>query len=545
MTSVLFHVRFLVLIIILLALNACSGGSSAPDVVAPPAPPVSNTPTWSKGVFESETNFEDRCESPRTGINPATGSAYPDVAGSILHENHWLRSWSNDKYLWYDEIEDVDPATYTDPLGYFDILKTTATTPSGNPKDRFHFTYSTDEYQQLVSSGASAGYGAEYALISRSVPRELKIALVEPGSPAAAASVNLLRGAEILEVDGVDFVNNGTQEGVDTINAGLFPDSEGETHTFVVRDPGSTTTRTISMTSAIVTSAAVHQTSVVNTASGPVAYIVFNTFGIEDAEAQIIDAIQTVANAGVQDLVLDLRYNGGGFLDIAGQLGYMIAGSTQTSGKTFDRITFNDKYPSSNPVTGQALSPTPFHSTSLGFSVPTGQNLPALNLNRVFILSTSGTCSASEAVINGLRGANVEVVLIGSTTCGKPYGFYATDNCGTTYFTIQFKGSNDLGFGEYSDGFTPMNASGTVGELIPGCEVSDDFSHQLGDEQEALLETALYFRETGACPAAAAQTVSGKMTFSQMLGDHEHGSLYNSDRMRKHLLKKEILNQRK
>ena len=543
MTSVLFNVRLLTIIIILLVLSACSGGSSAPNVVVPP---ISNTPSWSKGVFESETNFENRCEIPRTGINPATGSAYPDVAGSILHENHWLRSWSNDKYLWYNEIEDVNPANYTDPLGYFDILKTNATTPSGNSKDRFHFTYTTEEYQQLVSSGASAGYGAEYALISRSPPRELKIALVELGSPAAASSVNLSRGAEILEVDGVDFVNNGTQAGVDIINAGLFPDAAGETHTFVVRDLGSTATRTISMTSAIVTSAAVYQTSVVNTTSGPVAYIVFNTFGIEDAETQIIEAIQTVSNAGVQDLVLDLRYNGGGFLDIAGQLGYMIAGATQTSGKTFDRITFNDKYPSSNPVTGQALSPTPFHNTSLGFSVPSGQNLPALNLNRVFILSTSGTCSASEAVINGLRGANVEVVLIGSTTCGKPYGFYATDNCGTTYFTIQFKGSNDKGFGEYSDGFTPVNASGTVGELIPGCDVSDDFSNQLGDQQEALFETALYFRETGACPSSAtAQSRSGKMTLSQMMNDNEQGSLYNSDRMRKHLLKKEILNQRK
>ena len=57
--------------------------------------------------------------------------------------------------------------------------------------------------------------------------------------------------------------------------------------------------------------------------------------------------------------------------------------------------------------------------------------------------------------MNGLRGVGVEVIQIGSTTCGKPYGFYPTDNCGTTYFTIQFKGVNDAGFGDYSDGFSP------------------------------------------------------------------------------------------
>ena len=66
--------------------------------------------------------------------------------------------------------------------------------------------------------------------------------------------------------------------------------------------------------------------------------------------------------------------------------------------------------------------------------------MPALDLERVFVLTTASTCSASEAIINSLRGINVEVIQIGSTTCGKPYGFYPQDNCGTTYFTIQFAG---------------------------------------------------------------------------------------------------------
>ena len=94
-----------------------------------------------------------------------------------------------------------------------------------------------------------------------------------------------------------------------------------------------------------------------------------------------------------------------------------------------------------------------------------------LNLNRVVVISGSGTCSASESIINGLRGVGVDVVLIGDTTCGKPYGFYAIDNCGTTYFTVQFKGVNALGFGDYADGFSPPGAT-SQGEEVPGCVIS-------------------------------------------------------------------------
>jgi hypothetical protein len=180
----------------------------------------------------------------------------------------------------------------------------------------------------------------------------------------------------------------------------------------------------------------------------------------------------------------------------------MIAGSAATSGRTFDELRFNDKYPNTNPVTGQALSPTPFYSTTSQYSEKygSGRSLPELNLDRVFILSTDGTCSASEAIINGLRGINIEVILIGTTTCGKPYGFYPTDNCGTTYFTIQFDGINDKGQGGYSDGFTPMNAPTNPGILMNGCYVPDDLSSVLGDTSDPMIAAALDYRTTGSCP---------------------------------------------
>ena len=197
-----------------------------------------------------------------------------------------------------------------------------------------------------------------------------------------------------------------------------------------------------------------------NTTSGLVGYIQFNDH-IATAETPLRNAISLLDNANVTDLILDLRYNGGGYLDLASELAYMIGNTTLTSGRTFEKIVFNDKNPSRNPVTGENLTPTLFHSTTQGWpgQAPSGQPLPSLNLNSVYIITGPGTCSASESIINALRGVNVTVYLIGSTTCGKPYGFYPTDNCGTTYFTIQFRGENAANFGDYTDGFSPANTS--------------------------------------------------------------------------------------
>ncbi len=94
----------------------------------------------------------------------------------------------------------------------------------------------------------------------------------------------------------------------------------------------------------------------------------------------------------------------------------------------------------------------------------------------MFVLTGNGTCSASEAIINGLRGVDVQVIQIGATTCGKPYGFYPQDNCGTTYFSIEFKGVNAKGFGDCADGFSPATPARLPAQL-PGCSVADDFTH--------------------------------------------------------------------
>lgn len=488
--------RILVSLAFALVLAAC-GGSSGNSFTGPTGGGGGTTPpsaNWQPGVFLDESTFVAQCATPGTSINPVTCQPSTDVQGGVIDENNFLRSWSNRTYLWYDEIGDRDPGLYGDPLAYFELLRTPELSPTGAPKDKFHFTFDSVEYCDLSQGGVSAGYGAEWAILEASPPnREILVAYTEPDSPATANG--LLRGVQVLEIDGAA-VSDGD---ADILNAGLFPSALDESHDFTIRDPDGTV-RIITLVSQQITNAMVQNAQVISTPTGDVGYMTFN-YHRAPAEQELIDAINTLnAGAGIDDLVLDIRYNGGGFLDIASQLAYMIAGPTLTAGRTFELVQFNDKFPATNPVTGQSIQPVPFHDETLGFSVPAGQSLPTLNLPRVFVLTGAGTCSASEAVMNGLRGAGVEVIQVGATTCGKPYGFYPEENCGTTYFTIQFRGVNDANFGDYTDGFSPAAVDDGEAQVF-GCEVADDFSEQLGNPAEDRLAVALALRDGNSCDA--------------------------------------------
>ncbi len=494
-----------VLALVMLLLAGCGGGGGgAAPVATPPDTDTGNSggsgSSFTPGVFQPFSNFEMLCEVPRTAIDPSTGLPFADSQGTSTDEKNWIRSWSNELYLWYDQIEDVDPQENSTE-DYFDLMKTFDLTPAGSPVDRFHFTIPTEEFFELSQSGISVGYGANFAILSSTPPRSVVVAYTEPGSPATSDPVNLLRGARIIGIDGTDMANASTSADVDILNAGLFPEEEGETHQFTIVDLGSEESREVTLTSVAITMTPVQDVQTVSTSSGEVGYLSF-TDHIRPAEQELIDAVTQLKAADITDLVLDLRYNGGGFLDIANELAFMIAGPAAASGRTFEELQFNDKHQVFDPVTGATLSPTLFHTSAVGFSAPAGEPLPSLNLSRVFVLTGPGTCSASESIINGLRGIDVEVVQIGSTTCGKPYGFYPFDNCGTTYFSIQFRGINAKNFGDYTNGFSPANIAQLEGIEIPGCSLADDFTHQLGDPEEARFAAALAYRQDGSCPVA-------------------------------------------
>jgi carboxyl-terminal processing protease len=489
------------LVLVAATLCACGGGS--------PTPPPSNNSggsgsgsgsgsvSYTAGVYPPSSSLAAKCAKPRTGNDPHNGNMpYPDVQGSTAAENNFLRSWTNELYLWFNEVQDYNPNSYTSTADFFDLLKTSAMTPSGAAKDKFHFTYDTATWEQLSQSGVQLGYGIIWSLDNGSAtsPRSLMAAYVQSGTPGSNAQI--VRGDQVLSIDGASITANDSAS-IATLDAGLDPTTAGS-HTFVVKDPNGTQ-RTVSMTATTVTETTVPVVTTIAAGSGNVGYLLFNDH-LATSESELIAAVNTLKSQSITDLVLDIRYNGGGYLDIASELAYMIAGTAQTSGRSFYLQSFNSKNPSTNPVSGQALTPVAFHSTTQGLSTTSGQALPALNLSRVFILTGPETCSASEAVMNGLMGVNVNVIQIGSTTCGKPYGFYPQDNCGTTYFSIEFKGENDKSFGDYPDGFTPSNATARTGVSVTGCSVADDFTHDLGNASESLLSSAISYSTASVCP---------------------------------------------
>ena len=470
-------------------LASCGGGGGSPGTIAASAPPVATTPNGAEPdittLGDAFSNYWNLCAKPRTGMDPYTNKPYPDRQGTLRDELTFLRAWTHQNYLWYNEVPTtIRMADFTNAIDYFDKLKTPALTASGTPKDQFHFTYDTAEWDKLNNSGIELGYGVTWSSTGATAPRTWNVAVVEPGSPAAVAG--LRRGDRLTLVDGVDFVNATDAASVEKINDALFPDTPGESHSFSLQR--GTGTVAVSMQAQDVTALSVKHTRVIDTPAGKVGYLSFENHNAV-AERQLIDSFDTLKTAGVTDLVLDLRYNGGGLLHIAAQLGYMIAGPV-SAGKVFERLQFNDKT-KTDPSDTILFSPTAYGFAAGAGTVPKGSALPSLNLTRVTVLTTDGTCSASESVINALRGIDVQVDIIGAQTCGKPYGFTPVPNCGTTYFSIEFQGVNAKGFGDYGDG------------LAPTCAVADDLTRELGDTNEALLSTALSYRSTGICPVQA------------------------------------------
>jgi C-terminal processing protease CtpA/Prc len=469
------------------ALVASCGGGGA-DAGTPPFGNIGSNPGGGSSLPASST-LAQQCSS-QNPLAPANRRT-----GTLDTERRWVRSYMDEAYLWYREIPNVST---TDPLfntasvpesldNYFEALKTPATTASGKRKDEFSFTFPTAEWEALSQSGVVAGFGAEWILGSPTPPRNVRIAYVEPNTPAA--NNGLSRGNSVISIDGFP-IDDTSDSGIARLNEALFSPVNGRSYTFVVSTGA--TQRSVTMSAQPITKTPVQNVSTIATSSGSVGYMTFNDH-ILPAEGQLVAAFQQFAAANVSDLVLDLRYNGGGFIYIASQVGYMIAGAARTNGRTFERFQFSDRRAAD---TNDPDNNTPFFSTASGFdNTNTTENapLPTLNLGRVYVLASPGTCSASESIVNGLRGIGVSVVLVGGTTCGKPYGFTAKDNCGISYFPIEFQGVNDAGFGDYADGFAPTDT----------CTVPDDLSRALGDSSEGMLAAALAHRATGSCAVTA------------------------------------------
>lgn len=369
----------------------------------------------------------------------------------------------NDQYFWYANMGAPDGNAPNIDAYFRSMLY--------RPTDRFSITQPTSEYQQFFSEGTRTGYG--YSLVFTDASQTtLRVRFAEPYSPVGLAG--LKRGETVLSIDGFSpgQIAAGMLAGVST---------EGIPRSFRVLDNAGVE-RSFTVNSATYPISTVPNASTLSfsASSGPVkaGYFVYQSFLATSTSALGI-VFSEFARREVNELIVDLRYNGGGRVAVARNVASMIGGSS-LEGKTFAEFRFNAKHPESN-------FSYPF--TSVTAQLPAA---PLGGLNRVIVLTSPSTASASELVINALKPF-MKVVLIGGTTYGKPYASQPRDFCGTTYSAVNYEFVNALGEGGFINGFAPT------------CVVADDLDHPLGDVNEALLAAAVHYIKTGACPGDVAK----------------------------------------
>ncbi|MEO5672049.1 MAG: S41 family peptidase [Ramlibacter sp.] len=393
--------------------------------------------------------------TPVPSQTPQTGSC------SLADQKTWLAGYMRDQYFWYDRMGTPNAAA-TSIDAYF-------TSMLYSPLDRYSYTQPKAAFDAFYLAGTRTGYGYSLAFTD-GLALGIRVRAVEPGSPIAQAGMR--RGDHVLSIDGLTpaQIANGGLPAVSTV---------GVPRTFVLRNIAGEQ-RTVTVTSATFSLAPVKAEAVLDlpTPSGPrkVAYMAYDEF-IFAGNAAMGSAFTNFAAQGVTELVLDLRYNGGGEVGIARNLASMIGGS-RVAGQTFAQLLFNAKHPENNQTVR-------FADDSIGLPGPSLQGL-----QRVFIIASASTASASELLINSLKPF-VPVVLIGGTTYGKPYGFTPVESCGTVFTAVTFETVNAQGIGGYSNG------------IAPTCTVADDLNHALGDPAENRIAAALYYAANGTCPPVA------------------------------------------
>lgn len=473
-------------------LHGCSSGGSGASITSSrsSAPPV-----WQQDVYPDPGQLVDRCENPRSGEDPYTGQPYSDLQGTSMHEKMWLRAAHNELYLWTDQVADVSPLGRS-LFEYFQALL--------YPDDKFSFMMDEAVYDGLSTDGTAQSFGIYW--FATTFGESSAAMIVADVDSSSALYGNVKRGDQLVGMDNLDATK---AENIHQVYDALEYPAPGASHTLTFFDPQADATYTVTATSDRLTLASVPLTSLIETTTGNVGYILFHTHN-QSAEDELIDAVTQLQSQGAEDLVLDLRYNSGGALYVASQLSFMIAGEDATQGKTFEQFIFNGNYGPVNPFTGDEES-LPFYSTSPAVASTSDElapePLPTLGLPRLYVLTTYATCSASESIINALQGIDVEVVQIGDTTCGKPYGGMVLSNCGTAFSMVMFRGSNHKGYGDFYSGFTPTeDTSETNGEAnVPGCPMLETFNAPLGSPDETLLAAALHYRDTGSCPESPQQ----------------------------------------
>lgn len=383
------------------------------------------------------------------------------IPDSVLLINQFIHDNMDFAYYWNDKMPDLDPKKQPDSKEYFNALLYKAI-------DRWSFI--TDDYQGLIDyfSGIrkSVGYSIRLYMISENSKDVVGfIEYVNPNTPADNAG--LKRGDMFFEINDTKLTTDNYQ---DLLGLDSFTLTLGELNDDLTITPLSPQ---ISLTAEKLTIDPILLDTVIEHAGAKVGYLVYTSF-VADYDEELKDVFSMFKNEGVDNLVLDLRYNSGGAVNTAVLMASMIAPSADT-GKVLLNNSFNEnltnyfkeKYPNDESVFIDRIMSTPNN----------------LNLEKYVALTSFKTASASEMVIYTLM-PYMDVIQIGEQTHGKYYGSITMSDPEKKHnWAIQpivMRAENANNSIDYSQG------------LIPNVELREKYQYQLGDPRERFLARALY-----------------------------------------------------
>lgn len=422
------------------------------------------------------------CGGGGGGSGGGTAVVTPPLDCSVASLQDWLSDYMDQRYFWYRLSLKPAPTGFTDVASYFDALiygggdPIDANNPSGPlwPADRFSDFETTASHNQFYVAGQTLGFGVAVAGIEVTEPtpqrtHPLYVRYIEPASPAALTANGPVRGDRVISING--------RPASDIIAANDFsdltPDGTNDELRLVLRNSLGAE-RSVVLTAANYNLTPVQNAQIVRSTNGRAMGYVLVKDMVDQVSRPLADVFAEFRASGLDELVLDLRYNGGGHVSVADIVASYAAGS-RGNGRVFANLLYNDR------------------SSGLNQTFRFGNPAQWAGFAKVYVLAGPRTCSASEQVVNGLRGIGVNVVAIGDTTCGKPVGFLPqTDSCGTTYSVVNFESVNARNEGRYFEGFQPT------------CAVAEDYSQAIGATSDPLLVAAAYHADNGFCPAGTA-----------------------------------------
>ena len=393
------------------------------------------------------------CHGDDNDASPAT--AYGQCT-TQPEQNQSLYNYLSEAYLWYANLpQDFDPAQYASMNEAMVALR--------DEQDRFSYTQTKQQAIEYFSEAKSVGYGLSVAIAQDYSALVVNYVYAD----STAGRLGLTRGARITHINGTSISDWAVQFGSDTTRWNAlwqqgspeidWLDTQGVSH------EGTLTRDTINLNTVL-------DSQIFTTAAGTTGYLVFDSFR-ETSASELAEAFRQFSEAGVSELILDLRYNGGGLDVIAQQLASQIGGD-KVLGQVLVNYQYNDK-----------RSP---QTSAMTFALT--DDLARLDLTRLIVLTSHRTYSASELTINGLK-PYLQVVQIGEATGGKPYGMDIANVCDNAVFAITTRESNAEGMSDYDDG------------LPPDCAVTPAVVGDWGDPRDPLLGAGLYYLNNGACPA--------------------------------------------